>query len=371
MKKYFAFISAIILFLCLFFLYSLKPEKANEQQMKNKRQIVFWVYSPSWLEIAEQFEREHPNVRVVVKLLKNSPILLEELYAAQSAGSPPDIAEMPSWYGAYPLIESNALLPVEDFLTEEYREEMPKAIAKRFQLYDTLWAIPISYEIPLLYVNEAYLSKVMHSADDLDSLDHLLQIGKELTDTTAIWGINADNMYPWYVMNLNEDTNEKSADYLEHDPEYLFHMNHMALTQFVNGEGGILLSSSGKMQLIEKLIGSKFKWSIAPFPIASEKVIPNGNGLVIFRKGERLSDDMEQFLSYVQTEEQLRNFAIHASMIPAHAKLINEPDFLDVYRHFPGYQAVLSKSLQMKGKLLQKEDGEHWNSIVEANENKE
>lgn len=343
----------------------------NEHQMVNKERITFWAYSPGLLKIADQFEKENPDVRVVKKLLKNSTILLEELYAAQSAGNSPDIAEIPSWYGIAPLIESDAILPMDEYLTTEFQVAMPKSIAKRFLLDDVLWAIPLNYEIPILYANDAILSHDQVSLENINSFSKLLEMGEKLEHPNVKWAINADNLYPWYIENLNEGSEKTVASLIDEYEEILFHMNHMALTQFVNGEGAVLLSSSGKMQLIEKLIGSRFKWSMRLFPVAPENIIPNGNGIVILKNEKVPSDYTRQFLRYIQEEDQLKTLAMEQSLIPANMRLIKNEKFHNFYRHFPGYQKMLIESLKAEGQFLRKDDEVEWKMILHANENKE
>lgn len=378
MKKWFVVISAFIIFLCVFFLYSLKPENTIDQQIINKEQITFWLYSPELVELAKQFEKDNPTIKVITKFVKNPLTLVDELYAAQSAGTPPDFAEIPSWYGILSFIESGAIIPVSNYLSTEYEEELPDAIRKRFQYEDTLWAMPISYEVPLLFVNEAHLSQSQIELSTLDSLQSVFEASNEISkgnNAKLKWGLNADNLYPWYLMNINANPsaiNEYHASVLVAEyKEFLFHQNHLALTEFVNGEGGILISSSNKLQLIEKLIGSKFKWQVIPFPLESEKLIPNGNGLIVFNKSERLADYMENFLQYIQKEEQLKTFALSNSTIPASRTLIQNESYQKYYRHFPFYRNIVIDSLKAEGRVVRLEDETEWKQLIRANENRE
>lgn len=347
MKKWLFIASVLIIFLCVFFLYSLKPESNKTQKMINHKSIVVWGYSPGLMDIANRFEKKYPDVKVVTRLVKNSHALLEELYAAHSAGNPPDFAEMPSWYGIYPFIEAGGIGPVDSLLSEEFEAQLPGAIARRFSFEAQLWAIPISYEVPVLYINEA-------------------KVGEAKIDLTDGQQINADNRYPWYLLSLSEEQN--ASELVQTYRNFLFHKNHLALTDFVNGEGTVLISSSEKIQLIEKLIGSKFKWGLQPFPISSESWIPNGNGLVVFGKGEGLPAHLEQFVKFVQEDEQLVKFAISNSVIPASKKLVRDQKFQEHYRHFPSYQQVMLDSLEANGQYLKPEDEHEWNVIISEND---
>lgn len=375
MKKVFLVISVGILFLCVFFLYSLKPDNTIDQQIVNKDRITLWLYSPEMIGIANQFEKENPGVKIITKQVKNPNTLVEELYAAQSAGNPPDFAEMPSWYGIFSLIESGAIMPVSDYLLPKYEEELPAAIKKRFHYDDALWAMPISYEVPLLFVNEAILSQSQIGLDSLDDLPTVLASASDLlkgTSRTLKWGMNADNLYPWYLMNIDAQVGtENKSKLIKNNEAFLFHENHLALTDFVNGEGGILLSSSNKLQLIEKLIGSKFKWQVTSFPLDTENLIPNGNGLVIFKKSDQPTEYMKQFIQYIQEDEQLKAFALASSAIPANMKLIQNQSYQSYYRHFPYYQEIVLESLKAKGRLLDPGDEAEWKQLIYANEHRE
>lgn len=375
MKQVFLVISVGILFLCVFFLYSLKPDNTIDQQIVNKDRITLWLYSPEMIRIANQFEKENPDVKIITKQVKNPNILVEELYAAQSAGNPPDFAEMPSWYGIFPLIESGAIIPVSSYLLPEYEKELPAAIKKRFQYAEVLWAMPISYEVPLLFVNEAILSQNQIDLETLDDLPTVLASAGNLlkgTSGTLKWGMNADNLYPWYLMNIDAQVGtENKSVLIKNNEAFLFYENYLALTDFVNGEGGILLSSSNKLQLIEKLIGSKFKWQVTPFPLDAENLIPNGNGLVIFKKNDQPTDYMKQFLQYIQEDKQLSAFALASSAIPANMKLIQSESYQSYYRHFPYYQKIVLESLEANGRLLDPGDEVEWKQYIYANEHRE
>lgn len=371
MRKWLIIASFIIVTSCLGFLYSFKPENSLAQQDVIKEHVTFWYYSEEMIKEVYRFEEDYPHIKVITRLVKNPEILLEELYAAVSAGNSPDIAEIPSWYGVYPLIENGSIFPVNDLLDNEYKAELPNAITKRFQMNNELWAIPISYEVPTLYIHEAYLGQIVQNMDTPAALPKVMSENKF---PNIKWSINADNNYPWYLIHLknqnNSIVNNTEIDLIASNKYFLFHKNHLALTEFVNGEGGILMSSSSKLQLVEKQIGNKFKWKVAPFPMEETKIIPNGNGLVAFKKDEILTNNTKQFLLYMQKEERLKSFALESSTIPANKQLVESKSFQDNYRYFPDYQRLLITSLAAEGRLMTADDGLEWNKLIESNENR-
>lgn len=345
-----------------------------DQQVIIKEQITFWSYSEELIKQADQFEKENPHIKVITKLVTNRETLLEEIYAAISAGNPPDIAEIPSLYGIFPMIDSGTIYPVAEFIHEEYKSELTEAIAKRFQYHDELWAIPISYEVPVLFIHENMMPKIENSTSFQSTLSEItLDSQKEFSKMK--WEINADNNYPWYLSNLNninEPEDPTTAEELvESNRSFLFLQNHLALTEFVNGEGGVLMSSSSKLQLVEQQIGNKFKWKIATFPIERNKIIPNGNGLVAFKKNKESLNNTKLFLGFMQEEERLESIAVASSTIPANKKIIQSNSYQNYYRHFPDYQKVILATLESDGKMMSSRDEMEWKQMIESNENRE
>ena len=367
-------VSVIIIIFCLSFLYSFKPDSSIEQQVVIKEQITFWSYSEELIKQANQFEKEYPHIKVITKLVSNPETLLEEIYAAISAGNPPDIAEIPSWYGIYPLIDEGAIYPVSEFLHEDYKWELTEAFAKRFQYNNELWAIPVSYEVPVLFIHEMMIPKMENNSHSQVILSEItFEYQKDISKMK--WVVNADNNYPWYLSNLN-NRNElgdstTAEELVESNRSFLFLENHLALTEFVNGEGGVLISSSSKLQLVEQQVGNKFKWKVSAFPIEKNNIIPNGNGLVAFKKDKEPSKNTKQFLTFMQDEERLESIAVASSTIPANKKIIKSNSYQNYYRHFPDYQKVILTTLESEGKMMSSRDEEEWKQMIEANENRE
>lgn len=366
-------VSVLIIIFCLTFLYSFKPDSSLEQQVVSKEQITFWSYSEELIKQANQFEKENPHMKVITKLVNNPETLLEEIYAAVSAGNPPDIAEIPSWYGIYPLIDDGAIYPVTEFLHKDYKLDLTEAIAKRFQYNDELWAIPISYEVPVLFIHETMIPKMENSSISQITLSEItVDAQKEFSKMK--WAVNADDNYPWYLINLNnrnEPDTTTAEELVESNRSFLFLQNHLALTEFVNGEGGVLMSSSSKLQLVEQQIGNKFKWKIASFPVENNKIIPNGNGLVAFKKDKESLNNTKLFLTFMQDEERLESIAVASSTIPANKKIIESNSYQNYYRHFPDYQKVILTTLESEGKMMSSRDEMEWKQMIESNENRE
>lgn len=378
MKKLLLLSSIIVVILLTIFLYTLKPDEDLNHQASVDDKLVIWAYSPALIEIAKEYEKNHDNIEIVTKLVENPQTLLEELYVADSAGNPPQIAEVPSFYGIAPLIQSNSIVSVEDYLPLNSQETMVDSIVNRFKYKDELWAIPLSYQIPLLYVNDNILSQNQIDSTSMD-LDELLEVSSNIQKKNKdVWGLHSDTLYPWYIQNLLKNNGFKGTTQLTKSDwgkariEYdLIHpyTYHLAITQFVNSKGAILLSTSNNLLLFEKLIGSKFKWSTLQLPIDQRNIITNGDGLVIFNHPPASQKVVQTFLDYMTDDQNLKSFAIKETVIPAFKNLIKDSDFFEQYRQFPGYQQAITNSLAAEGQPLTPDDENTWKSLKGIDKN--
>lgn len=369
MKKWLFLLSIITVTLLSIFLYQLKPEDDLNHQANVDQKLVIWAYSPALIELANDYQKAHDNIEVVTKQVENPQTLLEELYVAESAGTPPHIAEIPSFYGIYPFIQSDSITNVEKYIPTE---DLVSSIKRRFTYDDKLWAIPIGYHIPLLYLNDNLLPQNQLN-DDLTSL---FQTANHVSQTNHVWGLQSDTLYPWYIANLLKNEGLAPTELAESSwgkarneyhllPRYTY---HFAITQFANSNGGILLSTSQNLLLLEKLIGSKFKWSASKLPISEQNLIPNGSGLVVFKHPTASEKMVEAFLAYVLEDHNLQSLAIKETFIPPYHHLINDPTYLNEYRQYPGYQEAILKSLEAEGEEITPEDEDVWKVIIHLDE---
>lgn len=353
-------------------LYSLKPEENLNRQTAKDQTLVIWTFSPATVDIAKEFQQENDHIEVVTRLVDDPQMLLEELSIAESADQPPHIAEIPSFYGLSSFVQSGALAPVGQLLDQELEQNLVQGMKKRFTYDGKLWAIPLGYEIPLLYMNDNVMPK-----DAGSTINDIFTMGKWVQENNKnMWGMNSDTLYPWYMLNLLkeeglEETQVEESLWYKARAEYGLlppYTDHLAITQFVNGKGGILLSTSRNIWLFEKLIGTKFKWSTSGLPIDQKNIIPNGNGLVVMK--ETASEDaVTQFIAYILQDDKLEDYAKKENLIPAYKKNINNSAFLKEYRQYPGYQKAILNSLQAEGEYPFVGDDEVWEKLKQYDKN--
>ncbi|GIN39877.1 ABC transporter substrate-binding protein [Heyndrickxia oleronia] len=374
MKKYLIISSIILVFILGSLLYTLKPNNHFQSKSNPKDKIVIWAYSPSLVKIAKEFEQKHKDVQIVIKLFNNSEILLQELTVAESAGTPPNIAEISSFYGIYPFIETKSIFPVSSYVNSNLERELVPSITKRFKYKNQMWAVPLGYHIPIIYVNQKVLSQSSNPEALNFDVTTLLGMEDQLKkEKKLLWGIQSDTLYPWYIMTMKKDikinNSQSSVSFYDEIGEKLkwlpSYTTHLSLTQFANGKGGMLISTSQKLPLIDKLVGSKFEWDVIPFPVNPQNLIPNGNGLIVFNRESINLKIVTKFMEFIVQDSQLLKIAEKETIIPPKEHLIILDKYLQQYRQFPNYQNIVKKSKSAEGNYLNPLDEQSWNNLLQ------
>ncbi len=120
-----------------------------------KGEILWWgiqhdesVYKP----LIEEFERQHPNVKVVYQK-QSTKDYRERLTNALAAGRGPDIFEI---HSTWPYMFKNDLasLPASVMSQEEYTQSFYPVIVSNLSLQQGIVAIPLEYDALTLFINE-------------------------------------------------------------------------------------------------------------------------------------------------------------------------------------------------------------------------
>lgn len=355
MKKTLFISNITVIFLIGIYLFGLKPKPAIQSQENGSSTFSIWVYSSMLVNRVEEYKKENPEVVISMKKMKSADHLVEELKLANSSGNTPDMAEIPSLYGIFPFVEDLSIMPVNEYVEEEFAASLIDVIKARFSTNENLYAIPLGYEVPILYVNRnKYKDKL-----DIQTLQDLW----EMSDSKV--SILADAMYPWYKLNMlspdltvEDEVNRENLFF----PEY---SSMMALTDFVNGHADVLISSSSKLHLMEKLIGSTFKWEPIVFPGSIERLLVNGSGLSVFPNRDASKETIKSFFSYIQEMDAMLKMAEEETLIPPIKTVAESDQYINRFRQYPAYQLSIIQSLDKQGFDLSSEDEMKWNQVTD------
>ncbi|REK76175.1 ABC transporter substrate-binding protein [Paenibacillus paeoniae] len=399
MRKLALVVSVALLAGLIVYLYALNKQRFDLiRESPPQETIELWVSTPTLVELAEQYESKNANVRIKTRYFYNDDVLLEELYGAVSAGTPPDIAEIGSRYGIFPLIDMNHIVELGSLLPPDLQRDLSPGIASRFEYADRLWAWPLGYAIPVLYSNKSLLESNRFNLEGVDSWEQLWQfatglMGKTRQANAAIWGVHADMQMPWYLMTMyrqhhasTEGQNTKKLT-MDDFPEWeravrtyklippLTHQ--LAVSQFVKGEGGVLLSSSEKLPFYEKLIAKKFEMDVRVLPgIGSQSsqlstdgssYVAGGTGLSLFRTSPHQEESLA-FIQYLAQMEQVVQFSLGTGYIPARQSAMQSEQLQRHYTQQPIYRMIAQEGASSGRIPVARTDRERWQTLQKIQE---
>lgn len=355
MKRTLFISSIIVIFLIGIYLFGLKPKPAIQSQENGSSTFTIWVYSSMLSNRVEEYKKENPEVVIFMKKMKSAEHLVEELKLANSSGNTPDMAEIPSLHGIFPFVEDQSIMPVDEYVEEGFAASLIEVIKARFSTNENLYALPLGYEVPILYVNRnKYKDKL-----NIQTLQDLW----EKSDSKKY--ILADAMYPWYKLNMLPPDLSETDQSKGEDLFFSEYSSMMALTDFVNGHAGVLISSSSKLHLLEKLIGSTFTWEPMAFPSSSERLLVNGSGLSVFQNRDASKETIQSFFSYVQEKDVILKMSVEGTLIPPIKTVAESEQYISHFRQYPAYQLSIKQSIGRQGFDLTSEDEKRWNQVTD------
>jgi len=409
MRKLALVVSLVLLTGLIVYLYALNKQRFDLiRESPPQQTIELWVSTPTLVELAERYESKNSNVRIKTRYFYNDDVLLEELYGAVSAGTPPDIAEIGSRYGIFPLIDMNHIVELDSLLPPDLQRDLSPGIASRFEYDDRLWAWPLGYAIPVLYSNKSLLESNRFNLEGVGSWEQLWQLANGLMSKTkqanaAIWGVHADMQMPWYLMTMymqhHASAEGQSATKLtmtaDDFPEWeravrsyklippLTHQ--LAVSQFVKGEGGVLLSSSEKLPFYEKLIAKKFEIDVRMLPEVSSlsnnpssspssqssdggsSYVAGGTGLAMFRTSPHQEESLT-FIRYLADMEQVVEFCLGTGYIPARQSALQSEQLQRHYTLQPIYRMIAQEGARSGRIPVTRADRERWQTLQKIQE---
>ncbi|TCZ74621.1 extracellular solute-binding protein [Paenibacillus albiflavus] len=320
------------------------PNRVIDQEVKVESSIECWVYTKELAEYMKDFEKQNPQYNVEVRGFSSAEQLYEELSAAISANAAPNLAEINGIYGVAQLADSGMLISLKDHLAPDVWQKLHPAFVSQFTYKEAYWALPIGGEIPVVYYN-ANLAK--HANLDLNQrlgdLAQLKYTAEKLTidvnkdGEPDIWGLGVDSKTPWFFMNwvnrhnLLDDRNEAWLvplhlwQQLVFDYRVMKPLHHqLALSDFINGNVGLFISSSSRTLLLDRYIGGKFSYNVLSFPIfEGGQIIPNASGLALIHSSSEKMQSATRLMEYVIDLKQQKSMLQHTGLIPASTEAID------------------------------------------------
>ncbi|MGG4346558.1 extracellular solute-binding protein [Paenibacillus lautus] len=265
-----------------------------EQRIKEIERMECWIYSSEWEPILKSLQARYHEVEMNVRTFQSYEALHSELSAAISAGRAPQIAELNNAYGLAEWAEDGALEPIK--LPGE-TTGLTVSARNAFTFQGKLWAMPAGASIPVLYYNQDKLRNASFQRElefaDLEQLNEEISgwvRGLNHRNASIKWKqvMAVDENLAFVFLNMwghpaEEERRERllkllgAWNRLVFDSGVMFPLEHrLALSEFMDGQILLLVSSSQHMQWMDKYIAGKFNYGAVPLPGAADRGVSPG-----------------------------------------------------------------------------------------------
>lgn len=289
---------------------ALPPEPVNR--------LSVWTVSRGIPDVLEQCYADDPSVSLDVRMFRTEEQLRTELFAAISAHNAPDFAEISSLYGLQQLAETGTILPVHVYLEETTLAGVDERVQMYFQHDGVPLAVPYGWQVPVLFHNRNVVRPDQEVTwPQVEHLSAQLKLGVDTNPGTdgsmqPTWGLVADPQVQLYWEHLAIAMNGNSAPTTAAFREAISYWRHlifeakvmpplaqpMAISEFIAGRAGFLLTTSDRFLLLERHIGARFPFDVTRMPEVTES-IPTVRGFVVLAQGHAPPAPVSECLAYM------------------------------------------------------------------------
>ncbi|MFD1776189.1 extracellular solute-binding protein [Paenibacillus rhizophilus] len=300
--------------------YFTEVKRVPEQYDTEKEKLVCWIYTAGWSDLLAAYQEAHSGVELEVRVFPSYKELHNELLAALSIQTAPQIVELDSSYGLSELVQSNALAPISG--NALLPEEILPAAAKPFTYGGRLWAVPAGVSVPVMFYNKDLMKWT--GVDNVIGFSSLGELGSKTkawkTDLTARnsagWeqALVMDDSKPFILLNLWEQTLESGLPGSQR-LEQLLRMwrglvfeskamkplaNQLASSDFISGKTLFYITNSNMIPWLDHYIAGKFIYDMLPAPLAGGNVLLphiSSFGIVAGKKAAGAAEDVVNYLA--------------------------------------------------------------------------
>lgn len=325
-------------------------------------------------EFAREFEALYPDVHINAIYQGNYAQLHQKLIATITTGVFPSMAQMyESWTVRF--LRRNYLEPVQSYFTlsdDGLTTSEINDIVKVFR-EDNSWdgrmvTMPFNKSAYVLFVNMDLLREAGYT-DPPRTWDELREIAIKVTrrsQRNPIYGFATRPFIEAFTTLLyisghqviNEDgelvfADEKGKQCLQflvdlvHKYKVGYIESGYLSTPFGSGKIAMFIGSTAGMPFVEKAVGRKFEWRVAPIPSPTGKpgrVLFQGTNIGIFaRCPEREKLMAWRFLKYLTSTEIATRWAIESGYLPIRYSCLNTPEMQEFLEKNPNYKVVVSQ----------------------------
>lgn len=335
----------------------------KEGPVEGKETIVFMArggggVEECFIEAANNFMREHPDIKVKVEVVPDS-IYFQKVLTAIAGGSPPDVICMTD-DRLLSFADKDALLELTSFLDKDkdvvLSSYYPVSL-RMFEYKDKLYGLPYDIGFYLMFYN-----KDLFDADSLPypvpdwTWDDYLELAKKLTKDIEgdgridQFGTSSSDILTIIVRNGGsyvDDLDNPKRCTLDSPVAIetiqfcvdLINKYHVCPTQaelktqvseewFMTGRMAMSLDGHWRIPIYKNI--KSFKWGVVPLPLpqSKEKFLPAGGGGFCISKGTKHPEASWKLIKYLTGPEGQKSLLKSGLTIPTLKSIAESPLFL-------------------------------------------
>jgi ABC-type glycerol-3-phosphate transport system substrate-binding protein len=350
--------------------------------------IEFWhsfvsATRPALAALIEEFEADHPDIRVRAQYVPTGDGLIQKLVAAVGSGKPPDIAWVHSDF-LDKLVLARAIWPMSRFIdgpdgySEEEMADFFPQVLQNASWRDTLYALPMEATSLGLMVNRDLFRKVGLDPDrppatwgELREYARMLTIDDDgdgrpethgffvpafpASGSLNIWMVLQWTPFLWQAGGfvISEDQSEVLFDSeagvaaltLWRDIHAELGLEKASLTHDLGfASQRLAMVLDGPWSLPRYRDVTDFEWGVAPLPAgpAGPATYLAGEHLAIFRKSEK-EDAAWTFARWVTSPEVQARFSIASGYLPVRRSTLDLPEYVAYLETDPPMRAFVEQ----------------------------
>ncbi|GFZ88668.1 sugar ABC transporter substrate-binding protein [Paenibacillus marchantiophytorum] len=314
-----------------------------EQRSSEVEQLECWVYNKTWEPFLSQFQNEHPQVDVKVRVFRSYEDLYDELLTSLSANTAPDLVELNSSYGVAELAQMGALQPKSVYMAaavEAASDEIDPSFSTSFSYKGKEWAVPIGVSVPVLFYNRDLVNR-MGSAQQL-AFNSLADLGSTIEEWTAAgskdWQqeLAMDKDLPSLFLNLwlgarGETRTERLSELLHmwkglvYDSKVMKPLQHnLAASDFITGKTLFYAAGSENVEWFDRYIAGKFAYGLLPLPgTTNHKFVPKLTAFAVLA-GEYKSKHAAQMIQFLIAKDNQKKMLGLTGYLPVLQSVLEE-----------------------------------------------
>lgn len=359
-------------------------------------ELTFWTTSeegyPEW-EAA--FEQANPGVTVTAQYIGNYDEMAQRVQAAIAGGEAPSVAQMGQRHGLPQVIDAGALVPADDYLTEDDIADIRPGLWSRYTYRGQRWVVPFGSSTPGMWFNaDAFRDAGLDPQNPPQTWDEVAAAAQALTKDEngdgrpERWGFSTCADVPWYVRPMILQAGGQLYD-AEGAPQVNGEAGLAALTffrdivherraaapvghqtaedDFKAGTVGILFCSTANRGDFADSIADRFAYDVAWLPQREQRAVGiGGMGLVVFRSDPAEQAAAQAFVRFLTDTQRTAEMGVDTGYVAIRQSAMADPTIQQLLADDPYAQTIYDQLPHVADAGINPADAILWSGLLNA-----